>query len=238
MGNSQAVARLKALVNSVTLRRSKAVVELPVRKDEIHRLEFGPAELHFYNEIKSRTIMQLNQSVSGGGSGPSLYLNILQWINELRIICNHGVVKRKPREFMDYKSHVSSNGWDKTTAQKAFESMRDAGTALCTNCRFDLADIKNDELDAGADSAQQAHMAECLCLLCRLCWIEHEASCPPERSRCRDHPTRHFFAINPLAALHTLESSSYSSDIDRGDFPTKIEALVKDLKVIRPETKR
>lgn len=238
MGNYLAVAKLKALVNAITLRRSKAVVELPVRKDEIHRLEFGPAEMQFYNEIKSRTITQFNQAVSDGGSRPSLYLTILQWINELRFICNHGVVKRKPMELMDYKSHVSSNRWNILTAQKAFENMRDAGTALCTNCQSDLADIKNNELDRVADSAQQAHMAECLCLLCRPCWIEHKASCPPESSRCIDHPTRHFFTINISTEPNTPKSSGCSSDMNPEESSTKIGALVKDLKSLRSGTKR
>ena len=238
IGNPQAVAKLKILVNAITLRRSKAVVELPMRKDEIHHLEFGPAELQLYNEAKSRTIAQLDQAMSEGSSRSSLYLNVLQWINELRIICNHGVVKGRPMECMDYKSQLNSDRWDTHTAQKAFESMRDAGTALCTDCQADLADYKNNELDMVADSAQQAYMAECLCLLCRPCWIEHEASSSPGSSICTHHPTRHFFTISLGTGLQPPETLGFVSAIDPGETPTKIRALVKDLNSCKPGTKR
>lgn len=238
MGNPRAVAKLKVLVNAITLRRSKAVIELPMRKDEIHRLEFGPAELQFYNEAKSRTIAQLDQALSDGGSRSSLYLNVLQWINELRIICNHGVVKRKPMDDIVYKSQIKSDRWDKTTAQRAFESMQDAGTALCTECQYDLADYKNNELDMVADSAQQAHIAECLCLLCRPCWAERETSCPPDSAKCRNHPSYRSSTVSLGTGPNTPESSSFVSQIDLGEAPTKIRAPVKDLKSLQSGTKR
>ena len=238
-GHPQAVAKLKALVHAIALRRSNAVVELPARKDEIHRLEFGPAELQLYHEAKSRSIAQFDQAVSDGGSWSSLYLNVLQWINELRLICNHGAFKgRSMCYMMDYKYQINNDSWDASTAQKAFESMRDAGTALCTHCQSDLADSKDNELDMVVDSARQAHMAECLCLLCRPCWIEREGSSPPGISRCRQHPAHQFYTVSLDNMPHTSDTSSFTSDIDPGEPPTKIRALVKDIRACEPGTKR
>ncbi|KAF7509219.1 hypothetical protein GJ744_008279 [Endocarpon pusillum] len=85
----EAVARLKVLVNSVTLRRTKATISLPKRNDEIHVLEFEYEEAQLYEKIKAQTRQKIEEL---GDLLPShTFLNALKWINDLRLVCNHGV---------------------------------------------------------------------------------------------------------------------------------------------------
>lgn len=77
------------LVNSVTLRRTKATISLPKRNDEIHVLEFEYDEAQLYEKIKAQTRQKIEEL---GDLLPShTFLNALKWINDLRVVCNHGV---------------------------------------------------------------------------------------------------------------------------------------------------
>ena len=56
----QAVAKLRLLINSITLRRQKCAIDLPSRKDEIHSLEFNPEERSHYDDVKARTFGEID----------------------------------------------------------------------------------------------------------------------------------------------------------------------------------
>src|SRR5205823_1146518 len=86
---TQGIARLKAVVNLITLRRSKATIYLPSRRDEVHYLEFSDAEKGVYEATRARTIQRLDNALKMQKT--SAYFSVLQWINALRLICNHGV---------------------------------------------------------------------------------------------------------------------------------------------------
>jgi hypothetical protein len=86
-----AVAKLKILVSSVTLRRTKAIVHLPERRNETRILSFNDEERELYDQVKSRTLGLMDE-----GKVPlrQTYLSALQCITALRIICNHGVIQK------------------------------------------------------------------------------------------------------------------------------------------------
>jgi SNF2 family DNA or RNA helicase len=67
-GEEHGFLRLKALVRAITIGRTKKVVELPVRIDEIHHLDFSPAERKRYETAEKDTVSLL-EAISSGHQG-------------------------------------------------------------------------------------------------------------------------------------------------------------------------
>jgi SWI/SNF-related matrix-associated actin-dependent regulator of chromatin subfamily A3 len=86
------VSRMRKLVNCISLCRTKSVIDLPKREDEILFLDLSPKEREYYDLVKCNTIQSINEALSHNPLAPNQYLNALQWLNELRLICNHGLV--------------------------------------------------------------------------------------------------------------------------------------------------
>lgn len=163
----QAVARLKTLVNSITLRRPKHVIDLPKRKDEVHHLAFSSEERNLYKDAVACTIQKLDAAIIAPHSGDCF--NALQWTNTLRLICNHGLSHSLPRERLP---DVSSNDidWTQKRAQLAFDGMTDAALAYCSHCKQDLSANILETLEFDQSSIDEPRLSEGLHLLCSSCF--------------------------------------------------------------------
>jgi hypothetical protein len=68
------------------------MLNLPKRKDELHLLDFSEEELDLYSQVKAQTRAKVDDL---GTLLPSrTFLSALQWINDLRLICNHGTASK------------------------------------------------------------------------------------------------------------------------------------------------
>jgi hypothetical protein len=89
-----AVAKLKLVVSSLTLRRTKDIVDLPKRSDKIHYVDLGREERDLFEKVRLRTRKNFESFYL---SQPNrTFLNALQLINSLRLICNHGTAFEFP----------------------------------------------------------------------------------------------------------------------------------------------
>ncbi|KAF8244057.1 hypothetical protein K440DRAFT_663691 [Wilcoxina mikolae CBS 423.85] len=90
--NPGSLRKLRLLVNSVSLRRTKAalgsVIQLPSRKDITEDIEFSKEERALYDFAKQQANSLLKER-SGETSTLKEYQSILQAILRLRQICNH-----------------------------------------------------------------------------------------------------------------------------------------------------
>jgi hypothetical protein len=68
------------------------MLQLPGRKDEIHLLEFDAEEQELYTQVKALTREKVN--ALGETHARLTFLNALKWINDLRLICNHGATPK------------------------------------------------------------------------------------------------------------------------------------------------
>lgn len=132
--NSQGFLRLKTLVRAITISRTKAVVNLPPRVDEIHHLTFAPAEREKYMAAKKNSQVLLEAAIcSGNQSGKTS--NALQLLNILRLICNHGLLtqsakRQKPsRASQDLLGVLSRKH---TSHSPSADPLDEAAT--CSNC--------------------------------------------------------------------------------------------------------
>ena len=83
--------KLRALVSSIILRRSKEVLHHIPRKDHVRRLQFSTSERGLYDSIRARTRDAFPELFSHQAATKVNLLGTLAWIAKLRNICNHGI---------------------------------------------------------------------------------------------------------------------------------------------------
>jgi SWI/SNF-related matrix-associated actin-dependent regulator of chromatin subfamily A3 len=90
--NERDFSPMKKLVRCVSLCRTKAIIDLPQRRDLVIYLNFSPEEQDLYNKVKDTTIKKFDDALASNPTQAGQYINALQWLNELRLLCSHGLV--------------------------------------------------------------------------------------------------------------------------------------------------
>lgn len=219
----QAVARLKTLVNSITLRRPKDVVDLPKRKDEVHHLAFSNEERKLYKDTVACTIRKLDAAIIAPHSVDCF--NALQWINTLRLICNHGLSHSLPKEWQPDVSSYDID-WTRQRAQLAFDSLTDAALAYCSHCKQDLSANVLETLEFDRTLIDEPRLSEGLRLLCSSCSELIPNSYERFLQVCHHLPR--CLAARPSSSVGTLCLTTIA-EIAPTAASTKIHALLVDL---------
>lgn len=229
--------RMKKLVNCMSLCRTKAIIDLPKRKDSIRKLGFSPEEQEYYDKVKEGTIRKLDAAISTNPLQPGQYLNALQWLNELRLICNHGLVHSN-REVHKTVNITPQNTqvWNKSTANKAFETIVTAGQAICSVCGNSLSD------GAGEGSSSEnpkPYLARCITLTCGSCVRDSPSGMPVPTCSCMPLCKSVEVSWTPGAAANTGKGSSRTlPDIPEEHISTKLKTLLEDLQTCPEGEKR
>jgi hypothetical protein len=138
--DEKGLLKLKALMKIITLRRSNAVIELPARKDENHFLTFDSQERAAYERAKSSTVRMIEAAMASSSNAGSVYLNALQRINELRMICSQGP------QFLSRPKKKTRGGYERRRRQpvaksvEQLETLMSTSDQLCVRCLTDLED--------------------------------------------------------------------------------------------------
>lgn len=146
----ESVAKLKILVNCLSLRRPKTTIELPPRSDDKTELYFNQQEMEDYERVRKRTLFSINSLESGNReNGGATFLNALKWVNELRLTCNHGI--RNSQETQQAEQLAPT--WSMHEAQARFDQLDEVGLAKCSNatCCQDLSSALSSEIVAEHD---------------------------------------------------------------------------------------
>jgi SWI/SNF-related matrix-associated actin-dependent regulator of chromatin subfamily A3 len=159
-------APLKKLIKYISLCRTKAIIDLPPRQDLIHYIDLSPEEQDLYEAAKNRTVQRLDEALSYNPIASGMYLNALEWLNELRLICNHGLMHAKKETQQSTSKGPSSGPWNKSIAKKAFATLVDGGSAICKLCQANLA-AGTGEAD-GFDHSKPS-LSKCLTVICGSC---------------------------------------------------------------------
>jgi len=224
------ISRLKRLINCISLCRMKSIINLPKREDKIHNLDFNPQERAYYEKQKARTIQQFNDALSSSPPKPGQYLNALQWLNELRLICNHGLGHSKRKEKAMLGAPQPSSAWTKEIADKAFETLVCARDAICSVCR----DILTDGTGEGSSSDHsKPTLTSCLNLTCGSCI--HDVMRGRSVHKCSHSPacpSREVSWAPETAVGQVVESLP---GINSAETSTKLKALMKSLCGLRGE---
>ncbi|KAF1952458.1 hypothetical protein CC80DRAFT_552277 [Byssothecium circinans] len=228
---SEAIARLKRLLRYILVRRATNIIHLPSRTDLMHTLQFSSEEREHYDTIEGSVATNIDAVLGRSKSRQSTYLNVLQLINELRLLCNLGLQRPSKRVAI---SDVAS--WDTAAAQKAFITLASTDALSCHICSLS-PDASYDSLGLCSELAplQQRHqLHSCLRFVCAGCI--HQISEPT----CGHVPVCSKAFVTHMPGMTTPSAVSPLGpldDIDARSLPTKIEALIKDLLFQLPGTK-
>lgn len=204
------------LINCLSLRRPKNTVELPPISNQKRRLDFSQAEMRNHNLVKQCTKAQL-ASIDASLNNVN-FVNTLQRINELRLMCNHG--QREPQEM-----ETLSASWSQANAQKCFDSLESSGLAKCSDpaCDQDLSSVLANEEDQIHDD--DPWISEELIVYCNTC-RHTESHSQKTQTRVCNHIPRHNKKVNIGKDKVT---TSYGEFNEEKPLPTKLQALFRDL---------
>ena len=229
----QAIAKLRLLINSITIRRPKKAIKLPNRTDEVHTLEFGPEERRHYDAVKARTVREIDAVLHTLGT--SSCLNALQSISALRLICNHGITESgQPSSDNEFQPI-----WNFDLAQQVFESLRDSEQAYCMHCTQDLSYMVSEGFDCGDAVLVQPRVSRGLQLLCGSCVEQRPCALDGFLPFCNHVPkcmsNQSSGASTPMLPL---DSRDYPTESSGKSLSTKISVLVEGLVERRTQEKR
>lgn len=237
----EARKRLQRLSRCLLLRRPQGTVQLPPRTDLECEVDFSPAERQLYESIRNRAIEQIdaaNNQTRGEAPGPSTYMNVLQQIEAMRMVCNLGL-------YYSSRHNLSGDGISHSrplqedwiaSAQRMFNLHRNILPVQCSVCTLPLETVERLLVD---DEKKPSLFSQCLQLICSDCVQTakdrcHCAHIPPcamapistatvDLEEPAVAPSR---LINPLQGIHSM------------GLPTKVGALIRQLKKLPPDVKR
>ncbi|KAI1421262.1 hypothetical protein F5Y12DRAFT_790125 [Xylaria sp. FL1777] len=223
--DEEAVDRLKRLLGFLMLRRSNAQIELPRRQDLRHLLHFDDREDNIYQAAKNKALQCLDDMI-GSTKREAKYVNALQKINSLRLICNLGTETMRDTSQPTSSRALSTSGeWNAKAGYRAIEQLKILGLDLvCAGCQGII--------DYAAE-AKEIKLTRCLRLWCSDCHISGRSGpdgSGSELCHCVLDCPSVTLSLNRLIADETPP------------FPlphcsTKIRALVHDLKLQAQGTK-
>lgn len=184
--DAKGLLRLKTLVRAITISRTKTVIELPSRVDEIHHLDFTSAEREKYEAEKVRARVLLERAISSGNRSGKTF-NALSLLNRLRLICNHGLLQLTPTT-----DHIMSQGGEVV--------------ACCSMCGDYLQEeIFGDPFPSGIDVQRQP--------LCEQCILQEEdnGSRSPSNSLNALDTAEDLRSVTPPTATDTAFSIQHMS---------------------------
>ena len=236
------ISKLRTLVNCIALCRDKAAIDLPSRTDKIYRLEFSHDERKVYDIAKVRTKNLLNSAIATDCVATGVYLNALSWLNDLRLICNHGTLHSICSPRFDTKTNGEVlRAWDTKLAQDAFISMMGAGSAICVGCSNNLASgfIEDDEVVIGSEDLHPL-LSKCLSLVCGSCRIRSVED-PSFLNACKHSPRCPSLEVS-LSNFSTASSGDneniVQANLKNKSSPTKVRVLLQELQRCRAHEKR
>jgi SNF2 family DNA or RNA helicase len=223
----QGFLRLKTLVRTIAISRTKAVVNLPPRMDEIHHLDFSSEERQKYDSARLQTVAILQAAISSANQRRNTF-NALKRLNMLRLICSHGLLTRTNQ----IKDQVSiALGplmiWNEIDAQESHADHPWNVATNCSNCGIDL--LEDVLMDSQFPDAETRAM-QSSCSLCKGCYSQVNTMDPSNvftdfTDQCMQLPN---FDISMSSFPSTLtEVDQETTNIE--SMSTKIKALVADL---------
>jgi SWI/SNF-related matrix-associated actin-dependent regulator of chromatin subfamily A3 len=163
--DAQGFLRLKTLVRAITISRTKAVVQLPPRVDQVHHLSFTSAERERYESAKTQSRALLDEAISSGNQGGKAF-NALCLLNNLRLICNHGLLTQSTFENKTCQTRRSLlGGWTPVQASDPFYGNILGGGASCLNCGANLLEDILEGLESRGLQIQR-RVAPCEQMVC------------------------------------------------------------------------
>jgi SWI/SNF-related matrix-associated actin-dependent regulator of chromatin subfamily A3 len=144
--------RLGLLLDSVCLRRTKDLLDLPDQQDRTRNLEFSREEREQYERTKKIMVRAIRQDV--GGVDKKSKFGMFQAHLQLRLLCNHGT-------YQVPFAWASKRNW-LIEREAALCSVGQNGEITCSSCRQSMPILSTNRVYR----TYAEHCAHVLCLEC------------------------------------------------------------------------
>jgi SNF2 family DNA or RNA helicase len=147
-GNSEAIPKLRLLVDTITLRRLKDKLDLPPRREMVVRISMSDAERNLYEQFAHDTYQKFDAMTGKNNKlGGKAYAHVLKGIGRLRMIAAHGSEMLSDEDWELAKGFDATNAIDlededddrpDRSAAQAFEMfgiMKDSNVNFCAKCQ-------------------------------------------------------------------------------------------------------
>jgi SWI/SNF-related matrix-associated actin-dependent regulator of chromatin subfamily A3 len=231
LANREGFLRLKCLVRAITISRTKTVIKLPARVDEIHHLEFSSEESDGYNAAKKETIALFEEAISSDRQGGKTF-NALTRLNFLRIFCNLGLwCHKRPNSGISPAFRECGNSFTKSGVCDSFYSNVLDGSARCTQCgQALLEDLLEGMSRPDFDCSPNITCMPSLCDNCKYDSSFHQSDLIPFFQREQSN-------VSAASSAPSTPSNQTQTLLPLESIPTKIKALVADLSTHCPTEK-
>ena len=178
------VAKLRVLIDPITIRRLKDKIDLPPRTDEMIRLEFTQDEQLIYDRFAKNAEERVNVLTGQGQDrilGGKTYIHILRSILRLRLICAHGkdLLNDEDLEVLqglsaDTAIELDSDDEDRpslqdTKAYRHFDLMKETDNDNCIKCGRKLGSGEMMDSDGEHQEEVLGYMTPCFHIYCPSC---------------------------------------------------------------------
>ncbi|KDN62902.1 putative SNF2 family domain-containing protein [Colletotrichum sublineola] len=161
--------RLILLLDSLCLRRTKELLELPGLEERVKELEFTPAEREQYDKTKRILMRTIKQKV--GEVEKSSKFGLFQANLQMRILCNHGTYQ-KPFSWSRRSYRLSRL----EEREAAVSALGQNAEITCDACHQPMPILGSSRLRNEAEE-------QCAHVLCSECLDESDMSAPGSRTR-------------------------------------------------------
>ncbi|KAL8662377.1 MAG: hypothetical protein Q9202_004772 [Teloschistes flavicans] len=231
-----AVAKLKNLVNCLSIGRPKDTIELPPRNDVLVPVQLGVQEEQLHQAIQRDARHNLDIA-----NGDSLF-NTLRQVNLLRLVCNHGLRSNGSDQYHQSFS-TKEVAWTQRAAQWRFDHLDALGLAQCSNpgCNQDLSSSLPQ--DTEHEHEDEPYIEKDLTILCSGCHAKGSKDTSSYIAVCHHSPRQHHGDAsaecnNTFDGEDTFSMSQNQSTLIPPDYvPPKIKRLIRDLQEVPANTK-
>ncbi|KAL6819861.1 SNF2 family N-terminal domain-containing protein [Trichoderma camerunense] len=234
--DEEAVRRLKHLSTCLLLRRPKATINLPQRRDVRCPVDFSREERALYDEIREQAVSKIEEVLqnSSEASRAGGYVNVLQRIESLRLVCDLGLYYHSRHQNLQNLMAEASD-WA-SVAQETFNVQRGMGPMVCAQCSSTL-ELTETLFDDSASAHTSPEFSRCLRYVCGDCI--HKLGRANHIALCRHKPSCPTAPVSISTSVFEDVSSLISPQIKNlsTGIPSKVKALITDIKSLPPDTK-
>ncbi|KAK3940959.1 SNF2 family N-terminal domain-containing protein [Diplogelasinospora grovesii] len=238
--DEEAVKRLKCLSACLLLRRAKATITLPPRRDMQCPVDFNREERALYDILRQQAITKIDEALhkDSEASRASVYVNVLQQIESLRLVCNLGLHYNFRHDNPALKHPVSGarDQWSSSVAQQTFNVQREMAPIICLQCSssLELTETLLDGSTPCTSSQQSPWFFQCLRFVCGDCVQKLNRTAGRtlvcgHKPLCPKAPVS--ISGSVLEEIPDLDSPQPTTTAAVG-LPSKVEALVADIKTL------
>lgn len=214
---------LRLLLDSICLRRTKMLLNLPTLHDQPRLLDLSHRERNMYEATQKNIAQAIKQQVMTEQSSKA-YLGIFQLQLQSRRICNHGT-------FLNACTGIFGDA--PVDPEEAIAVLQDTADASCAYCGLKSSNM-------ASSKKRKGYLTTCGHLLCSKCVPRFEAAlsisvesnnfqCP----LCPEKVTKNYLLQpRPRSKMgdELPDKSSYAAEFDDNGISTKISRMIEDIK--------